>query len=226
VKVAHKIITTYPAIPFAAPFATFILILAFKEILFLPIAWQYPTLVLIVMGVVLVTLPAVEAPGRPYGSIVVGLLVFVAWIFPDLFWPTYREHWLFKNLLTGAAQSSLPVSLRSNPTFLTFRIFGTAVLVPIVEELFWRGWLMRYLINVDFRKVPLGTYSAASYWFTAVLFATEHGSFWDVGFVAGLIYNAWMVRTRNLSDCMLAHGITNLCLALFVVLGGHWQYWL
>jgi CAAX prenyl protease-like protein len=226
VKLAQKIITTYPAIPFIAPFATFILILGFKEILPLPIAWQYPTLVLIVMGVVLVTLPPVEAPSRAYGSIVVGLLVFVLWIFPDLFWPTYREHWLFKNFLTGAAQSSLPVSIRSNATFLTFRIFGTAVLVPIVEELFWRGWLMRYLINVDFRKVPLGTYSAVAFWFTAALFATEHGSFWDVGFVAGLVFNGWMVRTRNLSDCMLAHGTTNLCLALFVVLGGHWQYWL
>jgi CAAX prenyl protease-like protein len=226
VKFTHKLIAKYPAIPFIAPFATFILMLASKQILPLPITWLYATQALIVVGVVLLTAPRVASPSRAYASIAVGVLVFVVWIAPDLLWPSYREHWLFKNFLTGAAVSSLPVGMRLNASFLTFRIFSTAVLVPIVEELFWRGWLMRYLINADFRKVPLGTYSAASYWLTAALFATEHGAFWDVGLVAGLIYNGWMVRTRNLSDCMLAHGVTNLCLALFVVLGGHWQYWL
>ena len=65
-------------------------------------------------------------------------------------------------------------------------------------------------------------------WFivTAILFATEHGPFWDVGLLAGVIYNWWMMRTRNLADCMIAHGVTNACLAAFVISRGQWQYWL
>jgi membrane protease YdiL (CAAX protease family) len=59
-----------------------------------------------------------------------------------------------------------------------------------------------------------------------VLFASEHGAFWDVGLAAGILYNWWMVRTRSLADCILAHAVTNGCLAAYVLAGGHWQYWL
>jgi len=126
----------------------------------------------------------------------------------------------------GSAVSSLALPLRSDPIFLAFRIFGTAVLVPIIEELFWRGWLMRYIINPNFQKIPLGAYSSTALWLTAALFATEHGPYWEVGFLAGLIYNLWMVRTRNLMDCIVAHAVTNACLAAYVLAFGRWEYWL
>jgi CAAX prenyl protease-like protein len=111
--------------------------------------------------------------------------------------------------------------------FLFFRIAISVVAVPILEELFWRGWLMRWLIDSeDFTRVPLGAYSLNAFLIVAVLFASEHGSFWDVGLLTGLVYNGWMVRTRNLWDCILAHAVTNGILAAYVVLGGQWQYWL
>ncbi len=91
------------------------------------------------------------------------------------------------------------------------------MLVPVIEELFWRGWLMRYLINPAFQKVPLGAYTGTAFWATAVLFATEHGAYWEAGLLAGLIYNWWMIRTGNLADCMVAHAVTNSCLAVYVV---------
>ncbi len=100
------------------------------------------------------------------------------------------------------------------------------LLIPIVEELFWRAWLMRWLINPHFQKVPLGTYTATAFWFTAILFASEHGAYWDVGLAAGIIYNWWMVRTRSLADCILAHAVTNGALAGYVLLAGKWEYWL
>jgi CAAX prenyl protease-like protein len=65
-----------------------------------------------------------------------------------------------------------------------------------------------------------------AFWATAVLFATEHGPYWEVGLLAGVIYNWWMVQTRSLMDCMIAHAITNACLAIYVVAFGHWEYWL
>jgi hypothetical protein len=84
---------------------------------------------------------------------------------------------------------------------------------------------MRWIINPDFEKVPLGAYARGAFWITAVLFATEHGPLWDVGLAAGIAYNWWIVRTRSLGDCILAHGVTNACLSGFVIAAGRWQYW-
>jgi CAAX prenyl protease-like protein len=95
-----------------------------------------------------------------------------------------------------------------------------------VEELFWRGWLMRWLIAADFRSVPLGAYTAQAFWVVAVLFASEHGAYWDVGLLAGIAYNWWMLRTRSLGDLILAHAVTNACLSAYVIVARKWEYWL
>jgi hypothetical protein len=58
------------------------------------------------------------------------------------------------------------------------------------------------------------------------LFASEHGSYWEVGLAAGIVYNWWMLRTRSLADCMLAHAVTNGALSAFVIATGAWRYWL
>jgi len=65
-----------------------------------------------------------------------------------------------------------------------------------------------------------------SFGVVALLFASEHGPYWDVGLVAGVLFNLWMIRTKSLGDLMLAHGITNLCLSGYVIVGGKWEYWL
>ncbi|MEJ7606852.1 MAG: CAAX prenyl protease-related protein [Bryobacteraceae bacterium] len=98
--------------------------------------------------------------------------------------------------------------------------------MPIIEELFWRGWLMRWLIKPNFRMVPLGAFTASSLLITALLFASEHGPYWDVGLLAGLLYNWWMIRTRSLGDCVLSHAVTNACLSAYVIGTGNWQYWM
>jgi len=166
-------------------------------------------------------------PSRPLGSILLGILVFFLWIGPDqLFGPQYRHFWLFENSLLGKAETPITELLQHNLFFLILRFTTAAVLVPILEELFWRGWLMRWLINTQFRKVPLGAYTAMSFWTAAVLFASEHGPFWEVGMVAGILYNWWLIRTKNLADCILAHAVTNAILSAYVLSTGQWQYWL
>jgi CAAX prenyl protease-like protein len=96
----------------------------------------------------------------------------------------------------------------------------------VIEEMFWRGWLMRWLISPRFEAVPLGAYAPVSFWLTAVLFASEHGPYWDVGLATGVIYNWWMLRTRSLADCILAHAVTNACLCGYIVATHHWEYWM
>lgn len=157
-------------------------------------------------------------------SAAIGAVVFAIWVGPDVLWPSYRAHWLFSNSITGLPESSFPAAHRDSAMALLFRSIRATLLVPVVEELFWRSWLMRWIIKPDFLSVPLGAWSAKAFWITAVLFAAEHGSYWDVGLVCGVIYNAWMVRTRSLGDCILAHAVTNGLLCAYVISGGHWQY--
>ena len=73
--------------------------------------------------------------------------------------------------------------------------------------------------------MPLGKYAPAAFWVTALLFASEHGPYWDVGLVTGIIYNLWMVKTKRLGDLVLVHAVTNACLSGYVLLFQQWQYW-
>jgi uncharacterized protein len=162
--------------------------------------------------------------GNLPGSMGIGIAVFLIWIAPDALFG-YRHFWLFENSLTGKVGGPLSPDLR-NVAFLWIRAAGSTLLVPVIEELFWRGWLMRWLIDREFQKVPLGTYLPSAFWMTAILFASEHGPYWEVGLAAGVIYNWWMIRTRRLGDCILAHAVTNGALAVYVVTTGAWRYWL
>ncbi len=216
-------------IPYALPFAVLLAFLGLGPTLGIPVPVAYPLRTLAVLAAVVVWSRRVIAfrPARPLSSLLLGIAVFAIWIAPDLLFPGYRQHWLFQNAVTGAAAGSLPApAIRTSVWYLFFRVGGAALLVPVVEELFWRAWLMRWLISPNIRKIPLGAYSPQAFWITAVLFASEHGAFWDVGLAAGILYNWWMIRTRSLADCILAHAVTNGCLAAYVVAGGHWQYWL
>jgi CAAX prenyl protease-like protein len=211
------------------PFLAFIGIMAVEKATGLPTVWLYPFRVLAVTAVLLAfsRVPLAVRPSRPLLSAALGAAVFALWIAPDvLFGAGYRHHWLFQNALMGTAASSIPASLRSSIWFLAVRTLSSTLLVPPVEELFWRGWLMRWLIEKDFWKVPLGTYAAGAFWIVALLFATEHGPYWEVGLATGIVYNWWIVRTRNLIDCIVAHAVTNGLLSAYVLLTGQWQYWL
>jgi len=159
-------------------------------------------------------------------TVAIGAAVFVVWIAPDLLIKGYRHFWLFDNALTGKAATSLSTAATMNWPVLALRMIRAVAIVPIIEELFWRAWLMRWLVDNDFEKVPMGKYTAQAFWIVAVLFASEHGSYWDVGLAAGIIYNWWMVRTRSLGDLILAHAVTNGILGAYVIAFGKWEYWL
>jgi CAAX prenyl protease-like protein len=212
---------------YVAPFGAFIAVMAAEHALLPHSQILYPIRFLIVLAVILlVSRPYLQLrPRNPLASIAVGIAVFLIWIAPDQLFG-YRHFWLFDNAITGSASTSIPTDMQASLWFLALRTLGSVALVPIIEELFWRGWLMRWLINPDFEKVPLGTYAPAAFWVVAILFASEHGPYWEVGLIAGAVYNWWLIRTRSLADCILAHAVTNGILAAYVMASGEWQYWL
>jgi uncharacterized protein len=212
------------ALPYVLPFALFIGFLALQQTVPIPqwIRFALPLIVIAafsrqVLGTRLV---------KPLASVAIGAAVFVLWVGPEILFPGYHQHWLFSNSVLGHPVSAATAAQKSDVLFILFRVLVSVVTVPILEELFWRGWLMRWLIDRDIDRVKLGTYSAQAFWLVAALFASEHGSFWDVGFVTGAVYNWWMVRTRSLWDCILMHAVTNACLAWYVLHYDKWVYWL
>ena len=210
---------------YIAPFAAFIVLLALQPLLPTP-TWVR---LLVPLAVILIFSRGALAESRlvrPATSVLIGVAVFVIWVGPGFLRPGYHDLPIFSNSLLGHAVSSLLAAQKSSRWPLLFRVLVSVLAVPVLEELFWRGWLMRWIIDRHFWRVPLGTYQAAAFWIVAALFASEHGPYWDVGLAAGIIYNWWMVRTRSLWDCILAHAVTNGLLAAWVITRGEWQYWL
>lgn len=217
-----------PAVPYVVPFVVFLALIGLSRL------WPMPPLAdevlrLAVMAAVLlwVARPVVGFRVRQWaGSLLVGVLIFVLWIAPDLLFPAYRHSFWFDNLVVGTARSSLPEAARHDVPVLFLRSLRAVAIVPVVEELFWRGWLLRWVIDHHFERVPLGAYLALSFWVVALLFASEHGPYWDVGLVAGIVFNLWMIRTKSLGDLILAHAVANACLSGYVIAAGKWEYWL
>jgi CAAX prenyl protease-like protein len=223
-----SLIERHPWVSYVVPFVAFMAMLVVGPALPVPPRVEAVIRVAVLIAViVLVARPVLTFRlTQPLGTIGVGVLVFVLWILPDLLIPGYRDSAVFQNSLTGRVESSIPVEARTDWLVLMLRFVRAAMIVPVVEELFWRGWLPRWLERSgSFWTVPLGEFSRYAFWATAILFAMEHGPFWDVGLVAGLIYNWWMQRTKSLGDLIWCHGVTNACLSVWVVGMGEWRYW-
>ena len=216
------------AVPWVAPFALFMVLLAVLKPLGIPQPWNALFWIVVLVAALLVCSRSVIelAPKNFLMSTAIGIGVFMLWIAPDALWPAYRSHWLFSNGIVGVPASGLDAVARQNALTLGLRATRAVLLVPILEELFWRGWLPRAVDSFDdFRLRPLGSFTTLSFWATALLFASEHGSYWDVGLLCGMIYNLWMAKTRSLADLIWTHAVTNGCLSAYVVLAGRWEYW-
>ena len=148
-------------------------------------------------------------------ALTIGVLVFVLWIQMD---------WDFA--VMGDRDAYNPRTLPGSwfYLFVSIRLFGAAVVVPIFEELFWRSFILRYIINPNFTAVKLGAFTWPSFLISAALFGTEH-NLWLAGIMAGLLYNLLLYKTRSLWMCILAHGVTNLLLGIYVLMTGQWAFW-
>jgi len=148
-----------------------------------------------------------------------GVFVFILWISP-------REFLGFPPRLVGfnpdifATQPSLYW-----PT-VALRFLRLVVIVPLVEEVFWRGFLLRYLIDEKFDRVPFGTFSWLSFAIVTLFFALSHSKAdWVAALLTGAIYNAVAYRTKSLSTCVLTHATTNLFLGLWIMRTKEWGFW-
>jgi CAAX prenyl protease-like protein len=210
------------------PFATYIAFIVLADLLQRAgcpahaLRWLYPIKILVVTGLL-------AWYWRQYGelrqwrlgggalaaALAAGLLVFVLWIALDAPWMRIGA--------PGAGYVPLEDG-RIDWLLAGIRLAGAALVVPLMEELFWRSYLMRWLTSPAFEKVDPARVSWLSFVITVILFAVEH-DLWLAGIVAGVVYSVLYMRLRNLWVPILAHAVTNGVLGVWIILTANWTYW-
>jgi CAAX prenyl protease-like protein len=110
--------------------------------------------------------------------------------------------------------------------FFVVRIAGAALVVPVMEELFWRDFLWRTILAPnDFKLAAVGEWAPAPFLIVAAAFATVHGNWWLTAIGWGLMIGTLLVKTRSLGACIIMHGVTNLLLAGYVLWTKDWSFW-
>lgn len=106
------------------------------------------------------------------------------------------------------------------------RMAGAVLVVPVMEELFWRDWLWRTSINFDhFKRVQVGKWSWRAFLIVTFAFALVHGNWWLTSIVWAALIGVLLVYTKSIGACIIAHAVTNLLLAVYVLRTGDWAFW-
>jgi CAAX prenyl protease-like protein len=157
---------------------------------------------------------------RQFGfGVAIGVVVFVLWILPQmaLGFPPRTDGF---NPDLFIAQPILYW-----PTVI-FRFLRLMVVVPLVEEIFWRGFLLRYLISERFNEVPFGRFSWLSFLAVTVAFTLSHSMpDWAAAAVTGALYNWVAYRTKSLATCVITHAVTNGLLGAWIIWTKQWGFW-
>ena len=203
-------------LPFLALTAVTILTQAFTS----GFNYLYPLRV-IAVAAVLWSLRRHYAPGREPISIVavaIGVLTFLVWM---ALAPGYGLEDPEKVAAMDPAQLGQPSAL----LWLLFRVAGYTITVPIAEELVFRGFLARRLIDDDVERVPVGTFTWLSFLASSLAFGLMHGADWPRATLAGVAFALALYQRRRLSDAIVAHATINACLAGYVIATGSWTEW-
>lgn len=204
------------------------------------LVWIYPLKTIVVAIALLVFWRYYEElkPSFSGLAVAVGIVVIAIWIAIDPYYPKASElMWRFDvwlSTLRGLPAPPAPSLTPFDPTtispdfvrwiFLAFRVTGAAVVVPLMEELFWRGFLIRWIDNANFKHVQIGAYAFRSFAITVVLFGWEHEQ-WLAGMICGALYNGLLYYKKDLFSCVVAHAVSNAALAAWVLLYNDWKFW-
>ncbi len=205
-----------------------------------PEQWGYPLQTVICIGLVLFWrhhYPAFSRRGMGI-AVIGGVVGIFLWLLPPMLHHATAIgdsvswlRWLgFRERLEGFDPAVFPRDEQPLAHFsaLFFRLIRLAVAVPLLEEIFWRGFLMRYLLQgeKEWTAEPIGRYGALSFWLTTFLFATAHAG---PDFFPALLYGAlagWVtVMTKNLWAAVIMHAVANATLGTFILATGWNGLW-
>ena len=225
---AHTPAFSPAALARCVPFVVFMALLALRG--YLPDSfgidarWIYGAQTLIVAGLLATyrrsygelvrqTLPDAREAGR---AIVVGIAVFAVWVRLDAPWMQLGE----------ATATFVPLDAAGQPIWplIALRLAGAALVVPVMEELFWRSFLMRWVQHPGFERVDPQTVGYKAVLLSTFVFTLAH-TLWLAAVIAGLAYALLYRRTGKLWTAVIAHAVTNGLLGLWVIWSGRWEFW-
>ena len=158
------------------------------------------------------------SPTFDWGACGIGALAFFAWLFLEKFHQTEVS----PRRLLAFVDGSEPLL---KFTWLSIRILGSTLVIPLVEELAFRGYLARRLVSEKFERVKPGAYTPTAFFVSSILFGGLHGRF-IAGMFAGMLFFWAASRSKRLFSAVLAHATCNGLIALYVIYFGEWGLWL
>ncbi len=229
---------------YAGPFCLFVLLIGLPGLLrpgtpladtplwrAAPELWVYPLQTLLCAGMLYYfrhEYPPARLPtSLAIFGVVVGMIVFAIWVSPQaMFHAAPRTEGGFDpTRLLGAG----PAAEGGGALYwasVAMRFVRLVAVVPVVEELFWRAFLLRYLLRENFLSVPFGTWTPLSFGVVTVGFMLEHHpADYAAALITGLLYNLVAIRTRSLPACVAAHAVTNALLGGYVMYTHQWGFW-
>lgn len=219
-------------IPYVIPMATFLVLTGLEGRLASPggrtAPLAYAGLYAIKAVVVTATLWACrrtwrDLSPRPSGRVlavaaVLGLLVAALWVALDGRVPRLP--------MTGPRTSFDPFTLSGSVrgAFFAVRLYGLVLMVPLMEELFWRSFLVRWIIKSDFQAVPQGRITPLAAVVTSALFALAHPE-WLPALLTGFLWIGLLRWSRSIAACVASHVVANLALGVWILARGAWHLW-
>lgn len=219
-----------PVVARALPFAVFIALMAAGPWLAAQLAgvidprWLYAIRAALVAGLLFVFWPSfieLTAARRPSIrdsglAVAAGLMVLAIWLLLD--------SGAFVLGASGSGFEPLAVDGSIDWSLALMRLAGSALVVPLMEELFWRSLVMRWLEDADFSAVDPARIGLRAVLLSSVAFGLEHSQ-WAAGMLAGVVYGWLYVRSGNLWIPIAAHAVTNAGLGIWVLATGAWYFW-
>jgi CAAX prenyl protease-like protein len=152
-------------------------------------------------------------------AIVIGIVIFGIWVGLDPYYPK-----LMKGGSTGNPADVFGKDSALACFFNIVHIAGMTLIVPPLEEAFYRSFLYRYIASPNFLAVPMNRFLPLPFFVTVAFFGLSHNE-WLAGIICGAAYQWLVIRKNRLGDAMTAHVITNFLLGAYIVWKGAWHFW-
>ncbi len=235
----------WPWAPFVIPFITYMLVGSLepspeKPFSMLGLTIDYSAYPVIYTAKIVATLVAIAAVSRGYKQFPfrVSPLAFVVGAVGVVVWIGLCKLELEARLLGPLGYDQIAdlgrrpgfnplVEMADRPAlaygFLALRMFGLALVVPLIEEFFIRGFVMRFVIDADWPKVPFGTLTPTAAVAGTLLPVLMHPAELFAAAVWFTLVTWLMFKTKNIWDCVTAHAVTNGLLGAWALTSGDWS---
>lgn len=169
-------------------------------------------------------------------AMVFGAVGIACWLLPTTLYEVWglsgKTEGIYKWLGVAERKDGFDPGIFQSPVAywasLVFRFFRAAVIVAFVEEIFWRGFLMRFVCDWEgnYWRQPFGRAKWISYGIVTGLFMAAHAPVDYAGaFVYGSLTYLLCIWSKNLGACVVMHGTANFLMGVYIMNTGKYGLW-